>query len=175
MNNIFEKKRLICVGIIILIGICILNKNVIWENGYFRNSKTSIEKEEYKWANDVLKVNYRSDTEPIKKRFPELGNFKKCYWKANTIGRTNFGPVSYWMKGFVCLEEEKFEEIKNEDLWENKESNWNPEIGTEILNFSEYEWLKSDTFSSKISGSEFIGKFYLDVKNKIIYFDVESM
>ncbi len=67
---------------------------------------------------DISSVPYRTDKQPIMNRFPKFGEFDKCYWKAHTIGRTDFGPTSYWMKGFAVLSQNDFERIKKEYTWE---------------------------------------------------------
>lgn len=80
--------------------------------------------------------------QPLIKRFPKFGQFDKCYWKAHTIGRTDFGPTSYWMKGFAVLSQDSFERLKKEYKWEEIDKSWQPDLGTDILNLSNFNWYR---------------------------------
>lgn len=75
---------------------------------------------------------YRIDREPIYSRFPKLGNFEKCYWKSDIIGQNSRvsvpGPTSYWMKGFVILNNKELETFKTEYKWMQIEGNWKPSL-----------------------------------------------
>ena len=66
-------------------------------------------------------VEYRLDSQPIKNNFPNLPAFEKCFWKSNTIGRTDFGPTNFWLKGFFILNQESQEMISKQ--YEMKLSN----------------------------------------------------
>jgi hypothetical protein len=118
---------------------------------------------------------YRIDKEPIKNRFPKLGKFEKCYWKADIIGDKSSrvpGPTPYWMKGFVFISKESLEDFEKNFSWTPVKENWKPSLGTDILAIDTFEWLISDGFNEFIKPPSFFGNFYLDKVNGIIYFDI---
>ena len=123
---------------------------------------------------------YRIDQEPIKSRFPELGNFKSCYWKGGSESnnyRTVPGPSTYWMKGFVVLDSNTFNKFKNNYDWNNMDKNWEPTVGSEVLKIQSFDWRNSEEFDESIFNSsiDYVGDFYLDFNNGVVYFDIESI
>ncbi len=122
------------------------------------------------------KTEFRKDKQPLSDRFPMFGNFEECYWQAGTIGQNSRisvpGPTSYWMKGFIVLNKNDFEKLKNEYQWKAIEADWNPEFETDMLQFKSFRWYKSDIFDTK--ASSLIGHYYLDFDNGVIFFDVEK-
>ncbi|OPX44460.1 hypothetical protein CLHUN_17590 [Ruminiclostridium hungatei] len=117
---------------------------------------------------------YRVDKDPITSRFPNVGQFDKCYWKADTIGKSGVGPSSYWMKGFVVLKREDFEAFKTQYKWLDVESGWKPSLDTSILNIQSFKWSFSTEFDNYIKSASYVGKFYLDLENGIVFFDVQK-
>ncbi|HEX9059823.1 MAG TPA: hypothetical protein VF941_06565, partial [Clostridia bacterium] len=119
---------------------------------------------------DISKVEYKTDKEPVKIRFPMLGEIESCLWKANTIGRSDIGPTPHWMKGFATLKKNDFEKIKEDYSWEAMDTDWKPELDTNVLKFNSFRWYKSENFRPD---GNLAGCFYLDFENMVVYFDVE--
>ncbi len=117
---------------------------------------------------------YRVDKDPIASRFPKIGQFDKCYWKADTIGKSGVGPSSYSMKGFVVLKRESFETFRTQYKWLEAESGWKPSQDTDILNMQAFKWAHSAEFDNYIKSANYVGKFYLDLENGIVFFDVQK-
>ncbi|MDD3173816.1 MAG: hypothetical protein PHF63_09175 [Herbinix sp.] len=120
---------------------------------------------------------YRVDQEPIKSRFPELGDFVSCYWKGDTNNKNSRSsipaPTSYWMKGFIILDIVKFNKYKNDYEWTDTGDNWKPSIDTKILKMQSFNWYHCDEFDKFIKPEKFTGYFYLDFDNGVLYFDIE--
>lgn len=117
-------------------------------------------------------IEYKTDIEPIVNRFPNIGEIKNSYWKADTYGR-DFGPTSYWMKGYIYPVESEVEKFKKSFTWQLT-PDWNPEFES-ILSISDtQQWAYSEEFNSYIKSSNFIGEFHMDLRNGVIYFDVQK-
>ncbi|MGE5329026.1 MAG: hypothetical protein ACM3KR_05945 [Deltaproteobacteria bacterium] len=120
------------------------------------------------------KVPLKTETSPITKRFPTIKNFKTCYWKANTIGKTNFGPTCYWMKGFIVLSEDSFKETREKYDWKPTNVILPEGIDPKVTGFTTFNWCYNKQFSDITKTEAFIGEFYLDIINGVLYFDVEN-
>lgn len=137
---------------------------------YFSNNKNN---------NFHYENGYRIDREPIKRRFPELGDFKSCYWKGDTKNKNKKdfipAPTSYWMKGFIVLDSNNINKLKNDYLWKGVRSNWKPSIDTKILKKQSFNWRYSKEFDKLIinSSKNYIGNLYIDFENGVLYFDIE--
>lgn len=161
-----EKKKKFIISIFIIIAIAI--SGCVIYNLLQKNNTTSLGK---------VENGYRVDVEPIKKHFPNLGVVEKVFWKADTIGISKRGsvpaPSSYWMKGFVVINGEEANKLKSKYKWEDMESSWKPSLDTEILKVKSLKWSYSEDFDNYIKSSDYVGKFYLDLKNGIVFFDVQ--
>lgn len=132
-------------------------------------------------SNSNIKTNsneFKEDIKAITGRFPNLGNIEKCYWKADIIGENSRNstpsPSSYWMKGFVVLDSNDSKTFKEMYEWNSLNDTWVPELKTKILNLKETsKWSYSEGFNSYIKSANYVGKFYMDFNNNLIYFDVE--
>lgn len=119
-------------------------------------------------------TDYRTDIQPLADRFGENIEIKSCFWKANVIGRDSVGPTPYWMKGFIIINNDTLEKIENEyDLAEIK-INFDEDVNPAVTGFNDFKWCYNDELSKKIKGTGFIGEFYIDTNNGVLYFDLES-
>ena len=118
----------------------------------------------------------RTDIEPIINRFPNLGNFEKCYWKADIVGNEKSkkvpGPTGYWMKGFIELDEDNMNTFIDKYNMEEINVELKPEFTPDNFDISTSFWLYSDEFNDYIKSPGFLGKFYIDNTNQYIYFEV---
>lgn len=113
----------------------------------------------------------RTEIKPILDRFPLLYSIHKAYWKANKIGEVNFGPTTYWIKGYVYIGDTQLKELKSYE--------WAEATGFSPAFTVDHEaepsrWLYSEQFNQYIKSAEFVGHFYYDGNNERLYFDVES-
>lgn len=132
-------------------------------------------------SNSNIKTNsneFKDDIKAITDRFPNLGNIEKCYWKADIIGENSRdsmpSPSSYWMKGFVVLNSNNAKTFKEIYDWTSLDNIWKPELDTKILDLKETsKWFYSEGFNSYIKSANYVGKFYMNFNNNLIYFEVE--
>ena len=124
---------------------------------------------------DATIVEYKIDKQPIIDRFPSLPEFKDCYWKADNIGKTDFGPSNYWMRGFVVLEPSSFDQLKWNHTWVQKDIIFPNGIDPTITKAKDFNWCNSSDFTSDFLGGSFVGDIYFDTTNGILYFDVEPL
>lgn len=123
---------------------------------------------------NLTNMEYRNDEQPIQDRFPTIPEFQTCYWKASTTGRTDFGPTNYWMKGFVILEKLAFIKMLDEYSWESADIKFPKGMNPKITNFNEFNWCYNKDFESQVKTASFVGNFYFDTNNGILYFTVEN-
>ncbi|XEC95219.1 hypothetical protein AB6A23_01155 [Paenibacillus tarimensis] len=118
---------------------------------------------------------YRTDVQPVLDRFPLLQKVNKVYWNAEIIGDTSFGPSSYRMKGYVFLDIRDAEKFLESFSWHDI-ADFKPtmKLGLNIHQKQEHEWVFSEEFNNYIKPSDFIGKFYFDKMNSLLYFEVEK-
>lgn len=157
--NFISSKPLV-IGIVI-IAVILSVVVIVWHNNLTNES-------------DVSKMEYRTDEQPIIDRFPSLPTFQDCYWKANATGRTDIGPTNYWMKGFIILNKTSYEQILNEYTWESVSLEFSKGIDPTITNYEDFNWCYNKDFESRVKTTSFVGNFYLDTKNGILFFSVEN-
>ncbi len=123
---------------------------------------------------NLTNMEYRNDEQPILDRFPAIPEIQRCYWKASTTGRTDFGPTNYWMKGFIVLEKSAFTKLLDEYSWESVNIEFPKGMDPKNTNFNEFNWCCNKDFESQVRTTSFVGNFYFDTNNGILYFAVEN-
>lgn len=151
------------IGVIILIFV-ILALFAIGLTKYFNAKKTF----------DLAKMEYRTDVQPLVDRFGDKISIDACWWKADIIGKTNLGPSSYWMKGFALLNKQSVESIQAKYHLISTSLEFEQGMHPCVTEFEEFEWRYSEELSREIAGAGFIGEIYVDLKNSVLYFDLES-
>lgn len=159
MDDDGKKKFLLIIGAFAILFALSVNLT-----GYFNSKK----------SHELTKIEYRTDVEPITKRFGEMLSIESCFWKAKTIGKANFGPSSYWMKGYILISQENADFLKSKYDFTDVDINFENGMEPDITGKSNFKWSYNKEFSKKIVGAEFVGEFYFDVENNIFYFDLES-
>ena len=119
---------------------------------------------------------FKTEQDAITSRFPKIGDFTACYWKADAIGdsRLSIGPTPYWMKGFVVLGKDNFEDLKKDFQWVRVDDSWNPSLDVSVLKENSFQWAICKAFDSYVMSSDYVGNFYLDFENGILFFDVQQ-
>ena len=123
---------------------------------------------------NMSKIEYRTDVEPLTKRFGEMLDIQSCFWKTGTIGKANFGPSSYWMKGYAFISQENADNLKSQYNLTEVDISFDDGVTPDVTGKAEFNWCYNNELSRRIAGLEFVGEFYFDVKNNIFYFDLES-
>ena len=156
------KKIILIVGILLLVAaIIIVAQNMLFNDESVGNM-------------DVENMEYKVERDPIENRFPDIPDFIECYWKADTVGPTNFGPTNYWMKGFLCLDENAFHNILADYEWNSVGISFPKGINPDITGKSDFDWHNNKDFQSMVLKQNFVGSIYLDTVNGVLYFDVEN-
>lgn len=136
-------------------------------------------------------IEYRTDIEPLIKQFPLLEGSTECYWKAATINDSIApGPTDIYIKGFVVLQKDIFEQFVSQYTWEENtemslwedttvhdysELTFEKGIDPKITGYSSFNWHRSDDFNEIFLNSHnFIGETYLDFENGILYIDATT-
>jgi len=113
-----------------------------------------------------------TDKKTIKRLFPDLGEFDKCYW----IRNEGWNPYPFLMKEkytlriFVVLDKRYAIELKENYLWENAGTEF-PELFKEMTNSN---WVYNSDFEEKLLPSKFSGDVYFDDINGVIFLDIEK-
>ncbi len=116
-------------------------------------------------------IQFHTETKPIINRFPKLEKVNKVYWNANVIGESSFGPSTYKMQGYVELDH--YVAQKFEDAYDWSSVSFNPAMQSQY-DHMKHRWSYSEEFDQYIKPSNYVGKFYFDSYNGLIYFDVEK-
>ncbi|UKS28432.1 hypothetical protein LOZ80_05710 [Paenibacillus sp. HWE-109] len=123
---------------------------------------------------DTSQQSIKTDIKPIMDRFPKLGEIQKCVWSAETIGKQGgIGPTNYRLMGYVELRNTEFRLFLSKYKWTHVASDWKPTMDSKYIGTKPYSWSFSDEFNNFIKSSNYVGKFYLDTDNGVIYFEVE--
>ncbi len=140
--------------------------------------------------NIVKDSEYSTDLERIENVFPYVDHIEKCYWATGKIGndsRLSVGPNDYWFKGYIILDSEIGDKILSLFDWidvNDFDENGNPttpswhHIGKmtspKVTGLSDFDWVQSPDFSEFVKAENFMGEYYFDKNNKIIYFDLST-
>jgi len=129
----------------------------------------------------LLNIDYRTDIAPLQERFTNLGNIQSAYWKSGAYNGASFfgnliGPTDYWLKGFILLSDTDYDIIQSEYNWDETEITFDDGINPSITGFDSYKWYSSEDINEQLIYYTYhlMGEFYLDKRNKILYFDVNT-
>jgi len=124
---------------------------------------------------DLNTLEYRTDIAPLFSSLKILEDIKSAYWKTDLITDPRIpGPNSSFYKGFILLEEDKFEKIKTEFNFEEIDLFFESGLNTSVTGFSEFNWGVNSEFTNQVLGNRLNGKIYFDTINGIVFFDVED-
>jgi len=121
---------------------------------------------------------YRTDHEPIRKRFPLLGEFEKCCWEGGTStinSRLSVpGPSAYYMKGYVFLKPEKTAELLSLLSWVAAPAKFEPDFPVNSVNIAGCKWQVSEELNKKLKLEKKHCRafFYLINEKNLIYFHI---
>lgn len=76
------------------------------------------------------------------------------------------------MKGFVYFEPGVAEKFKESYAW--RDVTLNPSMQLDTDEGKEHFWAFSEEFNEYVKSSNYVGKLYFDVRNELVYFEVEK-
>jgi len=163
LKRAFMKRKylIIAIGMLLCIGIggCSNTKNPVVESGR---------------GMDLIEVEYRTDKIFLADVYKRFENTEKAYWKSEIIGKGDFGPTSYFVKGFVVLTEEEIKDIRNTYEFKETVIEFQSGIDPTVTGLSEFAWGSNEEFEKEIQSAKYIGELYFDMNHGLIYFDVEN-
>ena len=118
---------------------------------------------------------YRTDTDPLKSRFPALGEIERAYWKTYIFGRGLYsciGPTSYRLTGFVSTD--VADKLMYKQYTEVKKVDFPDGIEPEVTGFTDFEWRKYPEFTEKVLGNKYLGLVFVDIGKNLVYIDIEN-
>jgi hypothetical protein len=77
------------------------------------------------------------------------------------------------MKGYIYPAENEVKQFKESFTWQLT-PNWSPEFESILPIGDTQQWAYSEEFNSYIKSSNFVGEFHMDLRNGVIYFDVQK-
>ena len=161
MRNMFKKTKSIWIIMVILLVMIA----IVGEKNFIESNKTI----------SLIEIEYRTDIEPLIKRFGNTISIETCFWKSNIIGNSKLGPSSYWMKGYAFVSSEDADFLKSKYNFISVDISFEKGITPDITGKNEFKWSYNKELSRKLTGAQFIGEFYFDIENNIFYFDLESV
>jgi hypothetical protein len=158
-------KKIIWIPLVVIGSLAILYAiGVFGVNFYLRRSADP----------PIEKMEYRTDAEPLVKRFGETLAIQSCHWKGGAAGNLNFGPTDYWLKGFALISGEDLANFQTQYELEKAEIDFPKGIDPKITGFDGFDWRHDKALTQKIIGADYMGDFYLDVQNGVFYFDLST-
>jgi hypothetical protein len=123
---------------------------------------------------DLNNVDYETNVELMINHFPGIENITAAYWKVGRYGRSVIGPSDIWLKGFIVLEDIDYNKIESTYEWHEIQIVFEDGINPEITGFNDFNWYSSDDFSRRMNRNVYMGDFYLDKINKVLYFNLST-
>ena len=118
-------------------------------------------------------MEYRVDVEPIIYRFSFPTEIEHVYWKGTIIGKSEFGPTTYSITGFIIPSDvDKLYIINNLNIGPNTDLVTPEGINSDVTGYSDFEWHECSDLSKIMLKTKFIGTVLYDIHNGLIYFDV---
>lgn len=115
----------------------------------------------------------RHDEEPVRKRFPRLGDFERVAWQAGARGKTDArtlvpGPTDIRMSGIVWLAAEDAERLRTEFVWRAAEDGPKLLEGPAGYVPDGASWQVSEAFESSAANA---ATFHADFDRNVVVFD----
>jgi hypothetical protein len=126
----------------------------------------------------AAKQTVRTDTTPIAKRLPKLGQLQSIWWTSTLISKDSAlsPPVldpTYQVRGFAQLEKAKADEISQQFQWQRTPPDWKPALTVTNLNLDSAEWSQSAAFTKDCKPQQIPGQLFFERQKGIVYFDLE--
>lgn len=103
-----------------------------------------------------------------------MKDFIEFYWKADTIGRTDFGPTNYSMRGFILLDKNALQKILSDYEWSAASAAFPDCISPDITGKTDFSWHINRDFQTLVFQQRFVGSIYLDSTNGVLSFNAEN-
>jgi len=127
---------------------------------------------------DITTMEFRTDIEPLQRRFPYyFNNSHEIFWKAARYHTEFFplGPSDIWFKGYILLDIADFDFLKLEIDWTRVELVFEEGMEPCITGFDSFKWHSSEEMRRALRREyHYQGNFYLDKINRVLYFDFST-
>ncbi|MFD9691081.1 hypothetical protein ACFWXO_35565 [Kitasatospora sp. NPDC059088] len=117
----------------------------------------------------------RTDVDPLKRRFPQLGELSGAKWVGQTLGKDSGsgvpGPTDVSLDGVVHIEPATLASITGGGTW--KEQGIDCPVPGALageLGDTKSAWLHSESFDRTVTQNQYSGSFYIDKQNSRVYF-----
>ncbi|MFE7591612.1 hypothetical protein ACFU6K_19610 [Kitasatospora sp. NPDC057512] len=116
----------------------------------------------------------RTDVEPLKRRFPQLGSLSAAMWVGRVLTQNSVtwvpGPTDVSMQGVARVEPVTLAEITANGTWEEISIGCGvpKEIAAEVGDPT--RWLHSRAFDESVTRTQYSGSFYFDRQAGRVYF-----
>ena len=121
----------------------------------------------------------RTDHEPLRKRFPRLGNFLEAHWHGRTAGTGDSrvpGPSDILIQALVTLHPADLATAKTHYDWQPAPPTWNQNMSEQLRALAPQtgDWQHAPDFETDVRTNRYHGIVYLDLTSGIVYLDVTS-
>ena len=128
-------------------------------------------------SKNVSSSEYRSDVDPVVKRFPSFSPAVAVKWRAELLNKDGSrlipGPSGYRMWGYVQYDSERLKDVMSYYEWLDAPPGFSPEFpfrGKEDKN----TWKTSIAFTSAVKSELLIGKVFVNKDSSLVYFDIKG-
>ncbi|MER7845911.1 hypothetical protein ABTZ03_18395 [Kitasatospora sp. NPDC096077] len=126
-------------------------------------------------AADATAPQIRTDVDPLKRRFPELGELSATKWIGRTLGQYAGsglpGPTDVSLDGVARIEPGTLATITGNGTWqEGGIACPVPSALVQEVGATTSAWLHSESFDRTVTRNRYSGSFYFDRQNSRVYF-----
>ncbi|MEV7602441.1 hypothetical protein AB0O91_34220 [Kitasatospora sp. NPDC089797] len=126
-------------------------------------------------AADATAGQVRTDVDPLKRRFPELGELSATKWIGRTLGQGGGsgvpGPTDVSLDGIARIDPGTLATITGNGTWQEERIGCPvPSALAEETGGAESAWLHSDAFDRTVTRGRYTGSFYFDRQHSRVYF-----
>ncbi|MEU4116623.1 hypothetical protein AB0F71_19280 [Kitasatospora sp. NPDC028055] len=117
----------------------------------------------------------RTDVDPLKRRFPQLGELSATKWIGRTLGKDGGsgvpGPTDVSLDGFAQVDPATLASITGGGTWTEQGIDCPvPGALAAELGDTKSAWLHSESFDRTVTQSQYSGSFYFDKRNSRVFF-----
>ncbi|MEV7927701.1 hypothetical protein [Kitasatospora sp. NPDC088779] len=116
----------------------------------------------------------RTDVEPLKRRFPQLGELTATKWVGQVLTKNSVpeipGPTDVSLDGVAQVDPAILTAITGSGMWRESaiECGVPQEIAAEVRDTK--MWLHSEAFDKSVTRTQYTGSFYFDKQSSRVYF-----
>lgn len=120
----------------------------------------------------VVKSILYYDEQDLYDSFPIIKGIQSCIWMNGALKSNMPGPSTFWTKALIKIDETFCNELTKNYSWEKADPPEIPvEFSTWIDTYGECIWHKSYLFENDMDDGRYIGSYFFDMDNQILYID----